>query len=190
MIFRDESSQFFYQSGTEKSVIDFYNNTDRFVLNNTFSSQLLKNVLVRRYLKIPELFANIGGFIKAINILAQFLVSDYSTFTLYNKLHDELVWRDNKKQESQVKKFLANQLKSDSAKNKADVSVQNINQEGHKEPDYKSYCFWLNHRFFKFKNSLIDMNIIKRHFDIGLLHQQRINLETRLTALEEKILIN
>ena len=88
MIFRDESSQFFYQSGTEKSVIDFYNN-DRFVLNYTFSSPLLKNVLVRRYLNVPVLITNKGDFSKAINLLAQFLVSYYSTFTCYNKLHDE-----------------------------------------------------------------------------------------------------
>ena len=52
IILREESSQSFYQYGSENSVIEFYNEAARFMLNYSFSSPLLKRVLVRRYLKV------------------------------------------------------------------------------------------------------------------------------------------
>ena len=69
MIFRDESSSSFHQIKSEKSVVDFYNDNIRLMFNFTFFSGLQKKVMLRRYLKVPELIASIGGIIKAINLL-------------------------------------------------------------------------------------------------------------------------
>ena len=189
MIFRDESSQSFYQYGSEKSVIDFYNDADRFMLNYTFSSPLLKRVLVRRYLKVPELFANIGGFIKAITLLAQFIVQDYSSFILFNNFSKNIVWKDKNKAKTPSRIAFSAHQKPESVQVKQSESHQNIRRAAPEASVYTyiSYYFWLKHRFLTCKSSEIDTKQFKRYFDIGEIHLQRIALESRIETVEQKI---
>ena len=191
-IFRDEKSQSFYQFFTDKSVMDLYNKNDRLLLNLTFSSSLMKKVLVRRYLKMPELFANIGGFIKAIMMCCQFAIKDYSTFNLYNQLNSSILLKEN------VKDKLHNRIRFTKEKGSEMSSVEpnRTNQEvrpqlpKNKEHDYMSYCYWIKNRFFKCGKSQIDLTSMNRYLDIVYIQQKRIENGKRLTVIEEKLSIS
>ena len=189
MIFRDETSLSFRHLKSEKTVVDIYNDNDRLMLNFSFSSGLLKKVLVRRYLKVPELFANIGGFIKAVNLLCQILINDYSTFVFFNKFKTEVGLNSQKVSKLRLRVPFTKDVKQEAVNVDQNESNQKMPREKPATSAYEviSYCFWLNHRYFKWKNSLIDTNDIKSYFDIGELQQKRNEMEARLTLIEEKL---
>lgn len=63
--------------------------TDYFY-NITFDSVLLRNRMIRSYLKIQDLLAKIGGFFNALWIISYILIRNYVVFSYYTNIYNYL----------------------------------------------------------------------------------------------------
>lgn len=84
------TSKFFDRS------INLKSEDDPLILAITSSSTVLSNKIIRRYKKIQDLLANIGGIVNAIFILGSLIMSNYNNFKFANFVRDELVLTNNK----------------------------------------------------------------------------------------------
>ena len=136
--------------------------------------------MLRQYLKVTELIASTRGFINAINLLWQILIRDYSTF-LVNKYKSEVAYRSRRSLKGPLENAYNERGKTEQAVINQYVSNQSIPQVNPATSfcEMISYCFWLNHRYLKWRNLLIDADEIHRYFDIGELHRTRNEMITR-----------
>lgn len=188
IIFKDESSKDFVQFNGEKSVLNIYSETDRQVLDFTLHSSNLKNVFYRKYIKIPELFASIGGFIKAIVTITKLFIYDYSNYILYKKLEKKSSISKSKQPARNVKiefRIDRNKVPAESIQSRHEFRASNL-----EEPTFTDVSYW---KWFKggllccyCKKRNYDLDNFKNIFDLESIHDKRVLLEARIEALELK----
>ena len=85
-IFENNNTNKFIQIESIIQSVSSYNPESRYLLSFILQTSLLRTITNRRYLKVPELLANLGGFFKIIISCSKFLASFFSESVLYSDL--------------------------------------------------------------------------------------------------------
>ena len=89
-IFENNNSDFFFSVSDAKQEVGIYTQSSSILYSYTFESMIMQPVIKRRYLKLQELAANMGGFIKSIALIAKLLANFVSEYHLYSTLAVEV----------------------------------------------------------------------------------------------------
>ena len=138
IFFADEETKKFVNTEDIKEYYDM-READKFI-GAVFRLSYTQETIKRRYLKIPVVIAEVGGFIKGINIILSLLFYFYTKMDFYTYLINKIYFLDSDDKINQKQNILQSQIKKlktikNSEHNKINASsqhnMQNLNQIEH-----------------------------------------------------------
>ena len=175
-ILSDFSSKNYFNTDSASNFTLLYSETNRNLYGVNFDISSNKLLVKRQYMKLQELIASIGGFVKALMLGGSVLLSDYSDSVFYNHFVTVSNIKKVNRDASQTIRF-----------NKANpTNVSNLSMAISKQP-LVSVSFWqyLLHKIGK-NSVFVDNNAINNLFDIHHLAQRIRKLE----MIREEELVN
>jgi len=138
IFFADEETKKFVNTEDIKEYYDM-READKFI-GAVFRLSYTQETIKRRYLKIPVVIAEVGGFMKGINIILSLLFYFYTKMDFYSYLINKIYFLDSDDKINQNQNILQSQIKKlktikNSEHNKINASsqhnMQNLNQIEH-----------------------------------------------------------
>jgi hypothetical protein len=111
VLVEDLSTEKYLQLDYDKELYDFRSNLNGVILDCVFRMSNKKDIYFRKYIKIQDVLAQVGGLIKAIIIVVQILYSNFSQVAYYFHLLENLfVFNENEKQDPDSSNLKANSV--------------------------------------------------------------------------------
>lgn len=154
----------------ERNFVSF-NKTSRRLASLSIGINVKENIIERQYLKVQELLANMGGFVKGITFICKVLNLGNGDVSLFNKVME--LKKNVKKRKIPIGK----------TESEIDISAINVKQEElNVSKSYSLWDFYKNILTCKFKQNTLMKNKALKYLDLV----EMIKLKQKVKQIEEK----
>ena len=169
-----------------------YQESNKVLLELKIDTPNVRNKIARSYVKVQEVIANVGGFMKALMMFSNLILSDYSNYILLNKIKNDLENNEvklNIKENPKQNNFVLTKHKESHDKIKIDKAQLGQSGKGTKinRIDFSLWGY-LKHLFKNLCNKKKDIELEKYAKYLDIKHTfdeiQRIKEQIEQTRIE------